>query len=271
MQFLKTLDLKETKTKKSINNQVVITESLAFSKNLEDNESSNKTFPEIKELIKIHSNLDKYLTESVLPSWAKNLVKLFSPGPNLFHFNVDSNLGWMHFPKSIFSSDDNNFEEVDDYYLIHKNSFPVTRINDLEFTETSNLSIYQSHEGLLRTGWPLEIYITKDEVKVYSLKSKNPDLKILESLLPKNISFTVLDYSSLIGPIISAYKYLNINNPTQFIVKEDYPKLNLEQTAMNRLCLGSLATPETICRNFISNLSKIQANIPASINKIVRV
>jgi hypothetical protein len=100
---------------------------------------------------------------------------------------------------------------------------------------------------------------------------KNTDLNILKDLLPQHVTLNILERSELIGPTISAYQAINQDNPTKFILKEDYPKLNLEQTAMKVLCLGSLATPETICRNFISNLSKIQACIPGTISKIVRI
>lgn len=248
-----------------INN--VITKSLAFTTEESHINKAN--------VFTIIHNYSDWLKKQALPNWVKNLVIICSDGSNIIHFDLKELQGWYHFPDVYEAS--LHIQEDCKYYLHYKNNFPVTKFKDVslsKFEDDKTISFakkVEHHGSLLKTGWPLEIHISHNKLEVYSLKSKNKDVQNIAKFLPISIQFNLLNSSKIIGQDLVSYLKQNQQSSSKFIFTEDQQSQNRKTNDVDNLCLGSKAFPETICRNFLSNLSNLQATLPEFVFKIVNV
>lgn len=262
MHFFRTTELETTKTNLKSKENFVLTDCLAFTNRMDER---NKNYPFV-----VCSSFSNFLLNNELPLWANNILNLFCPGAVIVNFNLPNLKGWYHFPQSITKLSNQEIAS-NKLYLAYNNKFPITRFKDLEnFNIEKYHSLNHSFE-YLKTGWPLEIYITNNTVEIFSLKKNSHDLDIINHILPAGVSFKIVTISQLISGLITNYKLNNLSNPAQFIFKESFPKINIGQSPIGRLCLGSLTSPETIHRNFISNLANLEARLPDMAFKILHV
>ena len=241
---------------------MVITPSLVFT-NIQTNFDQQNSFSIIE-------NYQNWLNNQLLPKWVETLLHLYNDTGAIFNFRLPQLVGWYSFNTNIHTT--NPIAESEKYYLLLKNKFPVTRWQDLQV----NLEYIQDKKiaetpDLLKTGWPLEIHIYQNSIHIYCINKKTKAVEDIKKILPEYINLEILTSSAIIGDTLSEYIQNNSNNFVRFFSREEISQIVPNNQGLQQLCLGSESAPETVVRNLISNMAKIEAKLPDSILKFVQI
>jgi hypothetical protein len=240
----------------------VVTPSLVFT-NIQTNFDEQNSFS-------IVENYLNWLNNQSIPKWVETLLHLYNDTGAIFNFNLPQLEGWHSFNSSIHST--NPIAEAEKYYLLLNNKFPVTRWQDLEGNlDYSQEKQFVENPNLLKTGWPLEIHIHSNSIQVYSINKKSKAVQDIKNILPEYINLEILISSRIIGEALSEYIENNSKNKIHFVSREEVGQIMPDVQGLQQLCLGSQSAPDTVIRNLLSKISKIEARIPDSILKFVQI
>jgi hypothetical protein len=261
MQLLKTSEIRLKQFNLQPRN-MVITPSLVFT-NIQTNFDEQNSFSIIE-------NYQNWLNNQSIPKWLETLLHLYNDTGAIFNFHLPQLEGWHSFNSNIHFT--NSIIEEEKYYLLLKNKFPVTRWKDLQDNlDYSDDKQFDENPNLLKTGWPLEINIYQSSIQIYCMNKKSKAAAEIKKILPEYINLEILPSSTIIGEILSEYIANNSNNSVSFFSREEIIQNIPDVQGLQQLCLGSQSAPDTVARNLISKISKIEARIPDSILKFVQV
>jgi len=260
MQLFKTSEIKLKKFNMRPRN-MVITPSLVFTNIQTEFDEQNQ--------FSIIENYQHWIDNQLIPNWVETLLHLYNDTGAIFNFKLPQLEGWHTYNLNIHKT--NSIADEEKYYLLLKNKFPITRWQDFqENLEYSQEKKILENSELLKTGWPLEIHIYQNSVGLYCINKKSKAVEDIKKILPEHINLEILTSSAIIGETLTDYINYNSNNFARFFFREEISQSLGNNEGLQQLCLGSLSAPETVVRNLISNLAKIQAKLPDSILKIVR-